>query len=113
MIASFYKTFLQPPEERIKGHLLVFNAVRKEEVCRSCNTCRNKTEIFHDDYDGNIYRCDFTGFETVNGYAPEIEQCENWERDAGVYDWIKELINEIGGDDIHERESVRSSEGSP
>ena len=24
----------------------------------------------------------------------------------------EELINEIGGDDIHERESVRSSEGS-
>lgn len=96
MITSFRQVFCPSRESVLESTQCVFNSAVRREEKRSCDTCRCKTEEFYDERDGSIHTCDFFEIDIVNGHplTEDVEQCDYWERDPGVYDFYKETVNE-------------------
>ena len=99
-MSNLLRDILHPSKDhQIKMVQMLLREYEKAEINRSCDTCRNKTTTYHDDRDGDICKCDIRGIESIVNGRPlneTVENCPYWSRDSGVYEFLRETINQEG-----------------
>ena len=97
-MSNLLRDIIHPPKDhKIKMVQSLLKTYEKAEINRSCDTCRNKEQTYYNDCDGEICKCDLMGIESiVNGHLldKDIENCPYWSRDSGVYELLRETINQ-------------------